>query len=153
MRTTDTLGPDLWLNAEMLARGGARMRVYPDTAGGSEAFPAMEAGAREAWLGLWKLKAYRVAEADRLPEAFDYFRLVHGRVAGMTGTDEYGAACDLSLAGSALVLEIAVAAAAYCQLPEGTEILARGYVREGRMEVTHPLNLQAGPSPARPDPA
>jgi endonuclease YncB( thermonuclease family) len=30
--TTDALGPDLWLNREMVARGGARVRVYPDTA-------------------------------------------------------------------------------------------------------------------------
>lgn len=148
VKTTDTLGPDLWLNAEMLARGGARMRVYPDTAGGSETFPALEAGARDAKLGLWKLKAYRVAEAGKLPKQFERFQLVHGLVAGMTGTDEYGAACDLSLQGSPLVLEISTAAAAYCQLPEGSDVLARGYVREGRMEVGHPLGLQAGPPPA-----
>lgn len=35
--TTDALGPDLWLNREMVARGGARMRVYPDTSVANEA--------------------------------------------------------------------------------------------------------------------
>lgn len=52
VRTMDALGPDLWLNAEMLRRGGARMRVYPDTARGSETIPALEAEAREAKRGL-----------------------------------------------------------------------------------------------------
>ena len=28
LRTTDALGPDLRLNAEMLRRGGARLRIY-----------------------------------------------------------------------------------------------------------------------------
>jgi len=143
VRTADALGPDLWLNAELLKRGGARVRVYPDTAGGSETFPALEAEARAAERGLWALKPYRVAEATALPEDFQRFQLVHGSVAGMKGAEDFGTACELSLAGSPLVLEIASAAAAYCQLPEGTEVLARGYVREGRMEVSHTLNLDA----------
>ena len=106
VRTTDALGPDYWLNAELLRRGGARVRVYPDTAGGSETFPALEAGAREAGLGLWKLKAWHVADAAFLPENFERFQLVRGLVAGMTGTDSYGTACVLSLqdvAGKSLV--------------------------------------------------
>ena len=65
----------------------------------------------------------------------------------MTGTDAYGTACTLSLQGSALVLDIATAAARACQLPAGAPVLARGYVRDGRMEIGHPLNLDT-PSPA-----
>ena len=38
-------------------------------------------------------------------------------------------------------------------LPEGTAVLARGYVREGRMEVNHTLNLQLLPPPSPPAPA
>ena len=147
VRTTDALGPDLWLNAELLRRGGARMRVYPDTARGCEGFPALEAEARAAGGGLWKLKPYRVAEAGRLPDPFERFQLARGLVAGMRGTDAYGAACELSLRESPLVLEISRAAAALCQLPEETPVLARGYVRDGRMEISHPLNLQTEGAP------
>jgi endonuclease YncB( thermonuclease family) len=147
VRTMDALGPDLWLNAEMLRRGGARMRVYPDTAGGSETFPALEAEAREAKRGLWAMKVWRVPAASLLPDPFERFQLVSGTVSGMEGSEAYGTSCVLSMDGGALYLEIRNAAAAYCQLAEGTPVLARGYVKAGRMEVTHPLNLQPGDAP------
>jgi endonuclease YncB( thermonuclease family) len=147
VRTTDALGPDLWLNAEMLRRGGARMRVYPDTAGGSETFSALEAEAREAKRGLWAMKVWRVSNAAALPDPFERFQLVSGRVSGMEGSESYGTSCDLSLDAGALHLDIANSAAAYCQLAEGTPVLARGYVKAGRMEVTHPLNLQTTGTP------
>lgn len=153
VRTTDALGPDLWLNAEMLRRGGARMRIYPDTAGGSESFPALEAEARDDRRGLWAKQAYRVAEAAALPESFDRFQLVRGTITGMAGVDEYGTSCALSLRGSPLQLDIANAAAAFCQLPEGTLVLARGYVKDRHMEVSHGLNLQTLPPSSPPPPA
>jgi micrococcal nuclease len=46
--TTDALGPDLWLNREMVAR----VRVYPDTAAANDLLLAPEAEARIAGLGL-----------------------------------------------------------------------------------------------------
>lgn len=153
VRTTDALGPDLWLNAEMLRRGGARMRIYPDTAGGSEDFPSLEAEARNDRRGLWAKQAYRVAEASALPEGFERFQLVRGTITAMEGVDAFGTSCALSLRASPLTLEIANAAAAYCQLAEGTPVLARGYVREGRMEVNHALNLQVLPPSPPPPPA
>ena len=153
VRTTDALGPDLWLNAEMLKRGGARMRIYPDTAGGSETFPALEARAREDRNGLWALKAYLVPDAAKLPADFERFQLVRGTIADMAGADAFGTACTLALEGSALGLDISAAAAGACQLPAGTAVLARGYVREGRMEVEHPLNLTPLPRQAAPTPA
>jgi len=143
VRTIDALGPDLWLNAELLRRGGARMRVYPDTAGGSETFPTLEAEAREAKRGLWAMKVWHVPNATALPDPFERFQLVSGRVSGMEGTETYGTSCELSLENAALRLDISNSAASYCQLAEGTLVLARGYVKEGRMDVTHPLNLQA----------
>ena len=153
VRTTDALGPDLWLNAEMLRRGGARVRVYPDTAGGSETFPALETEAREDRRGLWAKQAYRIAAAEALPEDFERFQLVRGTITGMEGVEAYGTSCALHLRNSPLQLEIPNVAAAYCQLPEGTMALARGYVREGRMEVTHSLNLQVLPPSGPPPPA
>ncbi|MEZ5997412.1 MAG: thermonuclease family protein [Hyphomonas sp.] len=142
VRTVDALGPDLWLNAEMLKRGGARMRIYPDTAGGSEGFPALESAARKAQLGLWKLAAYRVAAAEELPKDFERFQLVEGVAGAMTGTDDFGTVCELSLKDSALTLEIKAGAAAHCQTPEGRRIMARGYVRDRKMEISHTLDLE-----------
>lgn len=62
---------------------------------------------------------------------------MRGTVSGMEGIKDYGTSCELHPQDSALRLEIANVAAAYCQLPEGTPVLARGYVCDGRMEVTH----------------
>lgn len=153
VRTTDALGPELWLNAELVRRGGARVRAYPDTAGGCETFPALEEEAREDKRGLWALKAYHVTDAADLPAEFGRFQLARGVIAGMTGSDAFGTACELALEDSALVLDIATAAAEDCQLPAGTAVLARGYVREGHMEVSHPLNLRLLPRKTRPAPA
>ncbi|MEZ5954044.1 MAG: thermonuclease family protein [Hyphomonas sp.] len=142
VRTIDALGPDLWLNAEMLKRGGARMRIYPDTALGSENFAGFEADARKAGLGVWALPAYRIALAENLPDDFARFQLVEGVVGAMRGTDDFGTVCNLALAGSQLVLAVRTGAAPHCQLAEGRRVLARGYVRDGKMEISHTLDLE-----------
>jgi len=60
----------------------------------------------------------------------------------MSGSVERFAVCDVTLQGSSLILEIGKSAAELCQLPEGTRVRARGFLRDGRLEVTHPLNLE-----------
>ncbi|MBI1253587.1 MAG: hypothetical protein GC196_04490 [Hyphomonas sp.] len=47
-----------------------------------------------------------------------------------------------ALRGSALILEIGKSAAELCQAPEGTAHRALGFLRDGRLEVSHPLNLE-----------
>jgi endonuclease YncB( thermonuclease family) len=42
-QTVDALGPTLWLNAEMVKRGGARVRVHPDTSAAICAFAEVRA--------------------------------------------------------------------------------------------------------------
>ncbi len=142
VRTVDALGPTFWLNGEMVQRGGARVRVYPDTAAGCEGLVGLENRARRDKAGLWSLRVYEVAEAEALPAEFERFQLVTGKVTAMEGSEGFGSVCGLSLEGSPLVLEIKTGAAAYCQLASGTRVLARGYVRDGRMEVSHSLDLE-----------
>jgi len=60
----------------------------------------------------------------------------------MQGSEERFAVCDVALLGSALILEIGKSAAERCQLPNGTHLRARGFLRGGRLEVSHPLNLE-----------
>lgn len=140
--TTDTLGPKLWLNSEMVKRGGARVRVYADTAAANAPLLPLEKAAREARLGLWARQDWAIPDANRLPESFEGFHLVEGISAGMQGSEFRSASCDVFLERSILVLEITTAAAALCQLPPDTHILARGYVRNLRMEITHVLNVE-----------
>ena len=148
VRTDDALGPDYWLNAEMVRKGGARVRVYPDTARANALLLDMERGARENTLGLWRLSDYKVPHAGDLPGTFEGFQLVRGRTSEMQGSEAYGAVCELLLEGSPLRLKIMTASASLCQLPQGTDIRARGYVRDMRMEISHPINLEEIPPAA-----
>lgn len=127
----------------MVARGGARVRVYTDTSVANEALLAPERAAREAGRGLWGKAAYRIPQASRLPETFARFQLVEGIVEERLRTEEQGASCELGLTGSALTLEIKRSAAALCQVAAGAHVRARGYVHAGKLEIGHTLNLEA----------
>jgi endonuclease YncB( thermonuclease family) len=140
--TTDALGPRLWLNAEMVKKGGARVRVYPDTATANAPLLALEATAREDKRGLWADGVWPIHDAARLPADAERFQMVEGTANGMTGSDDRFTVCDVSLKGSALVLAIDRSAAELCQIPDGTRVRARGFLRDGRLEVSHPLNLE-----------
>jgi micrococcal nuclease len=142
VETVDDLGPRLWLNAEMLKRGGARERVYADTARGTEDFADFERDARKAKTGLWEDGTFLIRAANTLTAETRAFELIDGTITDMTGTDKYGGVCHLGLKDAAVKLRIERGAAALCQTPEGTRILARGYVREGEMEITHSSNVE-----------
>lgn len=145
--TTDALGPRLWLNAEMVKKGGARVRVYPDTAAANAPLLGFEAAARADRRGLWGKGAWPILDAAQLPEGAGHFQIVEGTTGDMQSSGERFAVCDVALKGSALVLEIQKAAAELCQLPEGTPVRARGFLRDGRLEITHPLNVERTPPP------
>ncbi len=139
--TDDALGPSLWLNEEMLRRGGARLRVYPDTAAGSEPLLLAEAEARTNGAGLWVKTAYEIPAADKLPDDFMRFQIVIGLLGASADADE--ASCIRPFLNSWLKLEIASSAVDICGLPDGSRVEARGYVFQGKMEIIHPLNVQA----------
>lgn len=138
--TDDALGPPLWLNAEMVRRGGARVRIYPDTAAGSAPLLLAEEEARGGALGLWKTSAYSIPNADDLPDDFMRFQLVLGLLG--EADDAQDAACLRPLLNSWLSLEIAASAQSICDLPVGARVEARGYVYDGQMEIIHPLNVR-----------
>jgi micrococcal nuclease len=140
--TTDALGPRLWLNAEMVKKGAARVRVYPDTAAANAPLVELESKARADARGLWEDGIWPIHDATSLPENAERFQLVEGIAGSMSGSDERFAVCDVTLRDSSLILEIGKSAAELCQLPEGTRVRVRGFLRDGRLEITHPLNLE-----------
>jgi hypothetical protein len=140
--TTDALGPRLWLNAEMVRKGGARVRVYPDTATANAPLLALEPAARADGRGLWDNGPWPIHNAAALPPEAERFQIVEGVAGAMQGSEERFAVCDVALQGSALMREIGKSAAERCQLPNGTHLRARGFLRGGRLEVSHPLNLE-----------
>lgn len=142
IQTTDELGPPYWVNQEMVRRGGARVRVYPDTAIANAPLLADETDARDAKRGLWSLTAYAIPSAAHLPPDFARFQLIHATLDARQSSDLPGASCAWSLNNSALTLTIKREAAELCQATPAAPVIARGYVKEGQMEISHPLNLQ-----------
>ena len=146
VETADAKGPHYWLNAEMLRRGGARLRIYPDTDRASEALAAVETEARAQRAGLWKEAAYLPAQARALTPDARGFMLVWAELADEAPLpeDTYGGppACSRRTEGSALIIDVGHAADAVCDLPPGTRVEVRGWVADGRLELVHPLHVQ-----------
>lgn len=143
--TIDGAGPETWLNAEMLKRGGAWVRLYPDTAARGDELLDLEQQARASGRGLWSTVTYRVQTAETVAQDERGFRLVEAELAEAAAIDpdeQYPPACLRSLRGASLRLSIRRDARVACQLPIGTKVLVRGYVSDGELDLTYPRHLQ-----------
>ncbi|MCR9196006.1 MAG: thermonuclease family protein [Hyphomonas sp.] len=143
--TIDGAGPDLWLNAEMLARGGAWVRLYPDTAARGEELLDLEAKAQASAKGLWSSADYRVRDAEAVSREMRGFRLIRGRIGEarpVAADTRYPPACRRALQGADLTLSIRRDARTACGLPIGTEIQVRGYISDLDLDLTYPRHLQ-----------
>ena len=141
--TNDALGPKLWLNQEILRRGGARARLYPDTAALGEHLLAAEQYARTAQVGLWELSAYTVLPARDMAADARGFYIVTGTLGAKQPAKREGTRCVRRLVDADLALDIQNGAGALCQeTTTPTPARFRGYVRDGRMEITHSLNVE-----------
>ncbi|MDJ0921792.1 MAG: thermonuclease family protein [Henriciella sp.] len=141
----DQAGPPLWVNMELIRRGAARVRLYPDTAAMGEALLIAEAVARRDETGLWGKAAYRVRQASQLEEGQRGFELVTATLAGDLPIPvgiPVELACVRAVEGGALRVEVRVEAAEVCALPEGARLRLRGWVTEGRLDLTHPLHAE-----------
>lgn len=147
VETVDAKGPRFWLNEELLRRGGARLRVYPDTSAGSEALVQAEREARSEELGLWEEAAYLPLQARAIERETRGFLIVLAELGSEAPVpaENYGArpACARSTADRALVIDIARGAEALCDLPAGTVGEFRGWVSGGRLDLVHPLHFAA----------
>ena len=143
--TRDGAGPRLWLNIELVRRGAARVRLYPDTAAQGEVLLAAEATARLDRVGLWAKTAYRVPTADEVDASTRGFMLVQGRLDHLEspeGRYRETLACQWALSGAALALQVRRDAASVCDLPVGSDVRLRGWVSNQSLDVTHPLHVE-----------
>lgn len=141
VETADGLGAYIWVNREVIRKGGARVRLYPDTDALATEMLRAETDARLERAGLWRKRDYADQSATLVSSEFRGFTLVEAVTYGSASPGGKFASCRISLEGAAMLLEISDEAKDHCELPSGTAIQARGYVRSGRMEITHPLNL------------
>jgi len=141
--TNDALGPRLWLNQEILRRGGARARLYPDTSALGELLLAAEQNARAAQRGLWALSDYDIVPAREMAVGARGFYIITGTLGAKQPASYERASCARRLVGTDFALDIQNGAAALCQdTAPRAPARFRGYVRDGRMEITHDLNVE-----------
>lgn len=149
VETADAKGPAYWINAEMLRRGGARLRVYPDTSAGSEALVEAEHAAREARIGLWKEADYLPLRASAVTPETRGFLIVIAEIGGRAPApaETYGdpPACSRQTQDGALIIDIEMSAEALCDTEAGTRAELRGWVSGGRLELVHPLHFMRLP--------
>jgi len=146
VRTNDNLGPELWLNEEMIRLGGARARVYPDTAPLGDQMVALEAEARAASVGLWALKDWAILNAATLPDEARGFYIVTGRLGAIGDALDPEAKCTRSLLNSDVQVNFLSNASGACgpdnAWAEGASVRLRGYLRDGQLEVSHIFNAE-----------
>ena len=143
--TDDAAGPRYWVNAELLKRGTARLRLYPDTDLGGEYLLELEAKARTSATGLWGTGEYAPVAAEKISQTIRGFLLVEGVLADETdrpAEEERSILCSRQLQDADLIVDIAFSARPACDVPAGTPVRLRGWVSGGRMELVHPLHLE-----------
>jgi micrococcal nuclease len=158
--------PDLWVEAELVRQGLARVHTTADTATLAAPLLRIEAEARTAGRGLWALPAFRVHQASELRRWIDSFQVTTGRVVNVRRTSG-GIWLDVDALDGApsrngrFVILIAStarksfrAAGADPADSAGAAIRVRGWVRwlNGPLiEVDHPAQIEhlEGPRAAR----
>lgn len=144
----------LWLQAELLTRGHARVHTRPDTRAYAAEMLAAEAAARAANRGIWRTRVYAVrpAEPEALRRDRDSFQIVEGRVlsVGKAGGEAYlnfGAdwKTDVTVHIDRAALRDFAKAGIDPLSYEGRLVRVRGWVelRNGPMiEATHPEQVE-----------
>ncbi len=143
--TTDAAGPEIWINMALIEQGAARVRLYPDTAARGGELLEAETTARETKQGLWAKSAYRSVAASDIDDDLRGFTLVTatlGEARPATGDFAENLACQRELIGARLRLEVRNEAETLCELETGLKVQMRGWVSNGRIDLTHPLHLQ-----------
>ena len=147
VRTDDNLGPELWLNEEMIRLGGARARIYPDTARLGDIMVKLETVARSTKTGLWALDAWTIPEASQITADARGFYVLTARLGPIATLLDPDAICTRALMGSDIQINILTNASALCeagadQWQTGTRARLRGYLRENQLEISHIFNAE-----------
>jgi endonuclease YncB( thermonuclease family) len=138
-----------WIEGALLDAGAARVRTASDNRVPAQALLAHEAAARRARRGLWIIPAYEVRLPGEMRPWDQGFQLVEGRVRrvgeGRAGLyldfgENWRDTVSIALARSAL-RDFRSAGLDPFAL-EGRLIRVRGWVRDGRLEVDHPEQIE-----------
>ena len=138
--TEDGAGREVWVNMELVRTGATRVRLYPDTDARGDELMLAEEEAREANIGIWKKRAYKVRKADRIASDFQGFIVLSAELDQRTPRERGG--CTWSLRRATISLEVYSEAASACDLAKGANVRLRGYLSDNRLRLEHPLHAQ-----------
>ena len=138
--TEDDAGRTVWVNKALVESGAVRVRLYPDTdARGRELLVAEEV-ARDANIGIWKKRDYKVRKADQIDPEFRGFTIFTAQLEGRTPRDNGG--CTWSLRRSTAIVEVYREADNVCEFESGITLRLRGYLADNRLRLEHELHAQ-----------
>lgn len=147
--TIDAAGPGIWLNRAMIERGGARVRLYGSTSARGQELLRLEAEAREARRGLWKLADYAVLDVSQFEGPERGYHLVEGVLGPVLTVDQDGLdetrfapACRRTFEQANLVLNVDASARSVCGFSAGSRVQLRGWVSDGELRLRHPWHFQ-----------
>ena len=138
--TEDGAGREVWVNMELVRTGATRVRLYPDTDARGDELMLAEEEAREANIGIWKKRAYKVRKAVRMAAGFQGFIVLGAELDQRTPRG--GGGCTWSLGRATISLEVYSEAASACDLAKGANVRLRGYLSDNRLGLGHPLHAQ-----------
>ncbi|MCW5729237.1 MAG: thermonuclease family protein [Alphaproteobacteria bacterium] len=151
-----------WLQGAMLEGGMARVYTFPDNRSAAREMLALEAAARAARLGIWRLDHYRVRQHGEVAQLIDTFQLVEGRVLRADQVRDhlylnFGADWrdDFTIRIARRNLRLFQQAGEDPAKFAGRTVRVRGWLRRlnGPMiEVTHPEQIEALPALKAPVP-
>ncbi|MAI90650.1 thermonuclease family protein [Ponticaulis sp.] len=134
-------GDDIWVNLEMIERGAAWVRLYADTAGGSELLLDAEDRARMTETGLWE-RYSPFHTPDEIARLDGEFAITQGRLVYEELSD---GSCEYQLAGEPLRAEYDSPFGDCLENSEG-EVELRGWIRNGTIYVGAPQNIRSLPA-------
>ncbi len=130
-------GSRFWVNEEMARAGAAWVRLYPDTAGGSERLWDAEREARTNEKGLWATGS-PVSNTSHTDRFTGQFIIVQGRL--LEGT-EYETDCVHRLVGTDL--SVRYRALSGCSAIPAGEVELRGWARDETLNVGYHANIRS----------
>lgn len=136
--TIDDAGPEIWLNLELVKKGAARVRAYPDTAAQVELFLSVETEARLAETGLWGNPAYRIQSAGEVSANTRGFLIVEAKLSersAQPADTETQLACRWSVLEGSLQIDVALTARAVCAWPSRQAVRLRGWISGNRIDL------------------
>ena len=138
--TDDAAGPEFWVNMELIRRGAARVRLYPDTAARGADLLEAEQVARYQKTGLWGIQAYAAKDAVEITSEIRGFTIVRARLAKRLPAKEK--ACAWLLEAGVLQILVEQSAAEFCEADVGSKFRIRGWVAGETLTLSHPLHAQ-----------